>query len=181
MEQQKEKSIKVYLIFIIFIILSLGIGSYIKKEWDTDNRVKETSQVSSQDINSYGEVRSTLESKISFPKKEILTTKEVNISSIKEINKFFILEDNQNLKISEEVYADGSDGLSISYLINQDMKNVYITMRNNVMREGFSTTSATRANLGALLLVEDESAIQKTYLLNVKAGETKVDINIINK
>lgn len=181
MDQQKENHLKVYWLVIIFIFLSLGVASFIKNDWDSNKRVNETIQVSTEDINSQSEIRYTLESRVSFPIKKVSNIKEITFQNLEEANKFFILNENRDLKINQESYTDGSTGYSITYLLNQDMKNVYIAMRNSVLRNNFATTTATRANIGALIFVESDDSFQKVYLQNIKEGETKVYLNIINK
>jgi hypothetical protein len=96
-------------------------------------------------------------------------------------NKIFLLGGSEELKVTEEMYTDGTKGIKVTYLIKQDMKNVYITLRNSILRENFATTSATRANIGAILMAENDNTIYKTYLQVVKSGETKVNISILNK
>jgi hypothetical protein len=61
------------------------------------------------------------------------------------------------------------------------MKNVYITLRNTILRENFATSSATRANIGAILMAENDSSIYKVYLQNNVSGETEVNLRILNK
>ncbi len=181
MDQQKVNSFKIYWLILLFIFLSLGVFSYIKVSLDEEKRLEETDQVTTQDVNSQNETRITLESKVLFPEKKLSSSKQINLPSLQDANKIFILDGNKDLRINEENYVDGTSGFSIVYALNKDMKDVYITIRNSLMRSGYGTTSATRANLGAIIVTENNDLFQKVYLENVREGETKVFVDIINK
>ncbi|HRH26745.1 MAG TPA: hypothetical protein PLZ99_01130 [Parcubacteria group bacterium] len=177
METQKFKKI---IITIGVVLLIMVLGYVVFLELEKAKRINETKKISNEDTNTPYEVKSILESKISFPNKVVKDTKELNSQAVEE-NNIFILDGGEGLSIKEETYNDGSKGLNIYYTIKQDMKNVYITLRNTILRENFATSSATRANIGAILMAENDSSIYKVYLQNNVSGETEVNLRILNK
>ncbi len=177
METQKYKKI---IITISVVLLIIVLCYVVFLELEKAKRINETKKISSEDTNTPYEVKNILESKISFPNKVVRDTKELNSQAVEE-NNIFILDGGEGLKIKEETYNDGSKGLNINYTIKQEMKNVYITLRNTILRENFATSSATRANIGAILMAENDSSIYRIYLQNNVTGETEVNLRILNK
>jgi hypothetical protein len=177
MNEQRNKKL---VISLSIAILCIVLGYFVFIGLDKNKKINETNKISSQDINTPNEVKTVLESKVSFPVKVIKSTKDASLQMNDE-NKIFLLGGSEELKVTEEMYTDGTKGIKVTYLIKQDMKNVYITLRNSILRENFATTSATRANIGAILMAENDNTIYKTYLQVVKSGETQVDISILNK
>lgn len=177
MNEQRNKKLFISLSIAMLCIVS---GYFIFIELDKNKKTNETNKISTQDINTPNEVKTILESKVSFPVKVIKSTKDASLQ-ISEENKIFLLGGSEELKVFEETYTDGTKGTKVTYLIKQDMKNVYITLRNSILRGNFATTSATRANIGAILMAENDNTIFKTYLQSAKSGETEVDISILNK
>jgi hypothetical protein len=124
-------------------------------------------------------VLATLESRVSFPKKEIISTKESNVVELGKVLSTLILTDASSQRISKQEFSDGTNGWEISYTNNEDVKNTYNKLYSLSNRGDFKVTFSSRSTNAALTLSETSKYKIKIATKFIDEKSSEVLINIV--
>ncbi len=181
---EQNSSLKKIIWFTILLLLITGaiLGLFYKDIISFLNRrqaspiVKEKNTEVPSSI-----VLATLESRVSFPKKEVLESKSSNVVELGNIFSGLIITESTSQKINKEFYKDGSEGWLLTYKVEDDVKNVYNLLYSIAAKSGYKINFSSRSTNATIIVAETTNNIIKITTRLIGENNTEVLINIVEK
>jgi len=180
MENTNTNNINMFGIVILFIVLSVGVLSFIFKVPFSNNNaemIEKSKNISIQNISTVEKSRAAVESKVFYLRNDLESKTPAKLTDLDRELSIFIPTLSESVLVSRETYKNKTKGWNITYFLNKNLIESYTDLLKLARTSPYEIFGASRASMSSIIVTESKKYSVK-IVVDVQSDKSTI-VNII--